>query len=130
MFLLFLAWMNIFGYYSVYTMSTFLLIRIWQGKALVASLFIPLMFYLMCELLEKNEKKIWYAVTALTGLAGALASGIGITALPVVIGVGGIVNLFHRGGVRKTVKIWCTAIPSVICLLCYLFFWQLLKVYF
>ena len=89
-----------------------------------------MMFYLICELLEKNEKKIWYAVTALTGLAGALASGIGITALPVVIGVGGIVNLFHRGCVKKTVKIWCTAIPSVICLLCYLFFWQLLKVYF
>ena len=129
-FLIFISALQMYGYSSTHTISALMLLRIWQGKALVASLFIPMMFYLICELLEKNEKKIWYAVTALTGLAGALASGIGITALPVVIGVGGIVNLFHRGGVKKTVKIWCTAIPSVICLLCYLFFWQLLKVYF
>lgn len=93
-----------YGYSSTHTISALMLLRIWQGKALVASLFIPMMFYLICELLEKNEKKIWYAVTALTGLAGALASGIGITALPVVIGVGGIVNLFHRGGVKRQLK--------------------------
>lgn len=129
-FLIFISALQMYGYSSTHTISALMLLRIWQGKALVASLFIPLMFYLMCELQEKNEKKMWYAVTALTGLAGALASGIGITSLPVVIGVGGIVNLFHRGGVAKTVKIWCTAIPSVVCLLCYLFFWQLLKVYF
>lgn len=41
LFLLFLAWMNIFGYYSVYTMSTFLLIRIWQGKAVLAAVILP-----------------------------------------------------------------------------------------
>ena len=129
-FLILVSALHIYGYSSTHTVSAVMLLRIWQGKALVAALLLPAAFYLICELLEKEEKQVWYALTAVAACAACLASGIGITTVPVVIAVGGVVNLIHRGGVGKTVKIWCTAIPSAIWLLCYLFFWQLLKVYF
>ena len=129
-FLILASALHMYGYSSTHTASAVMLLRIWQGKALVAGLLLPAVFYLICELLEKEEKRIWYALTALAACAASLASGIGITSVPVVIAVGGLCNLLHRGGVKKTVKIWCTAIPSAVWLLCYLFFWQLLKVYF
>lgn len=129
-FLIFASALHMYGYSSTHTVSAVMLLRIWQGKAVVGSLCIPFAFYVLCELQEQKAKRGWYGISAVSSCAAALASGSGITAIPIVIGIGGLVNLIHKGGFSKTVKIWCTAIPSVVFLFCYLFFWQLLKIYF
>lgn len=38
--------------------------RIWQGKALVGAMLIPAMYYLMYEIMEHAEEKVWYVLAA------------------------------------------------------------------
>lgn len=130
MFLIFVSALNIFGYFSTHTTSAILLLRIWQGKALVGAMLIPAIFYIMFEIMSGSGRKMWYFLGAVAAAAAALASGSGITIAPVVIGICGLAELIHTRKIKKGILIWSTAIPSVIYLLCYLFFWQLLKVYF
>ena len=129
-FLIFASALNIYGYFSTHTTSAVMLLRIWQGKALVGALLVPAMFYIMFEIMNRNGEKTWYFLGATTATAAALASGSGITIIPVVIGICGLAEIVHTKKIVRGIMIWCTAIPSVIYLLCYLFFWQLLKVYF
>lgn len=129
-FLIFSSALNIYGYFSTHTTSAVMLLRIWQGKALVGAMLVPAMFYIMFELMNQNRKKVWYFMAAVAATAAALASGSGITIIPVVIGICGLAELIHTRKIKNCILIWCTAVPSVVYLLCYLFFWQLLKVYF
>lgn len=129
-FLIFISALNIYGYFSTHTTSAILLLRIWQGKALAGAMLLPAVFYIMFEIMSGKGKKMWYFLGAVAATAAALASGSGITITPVVIGICGLAELIHTRKIKKGIRIWCTAIPSVIYLLCYLFFWQLLKVYF
>lgn len=129
-FLIFVSALNIYGYFSTHTTSAILLLRIWQGKALAGAMLLPAVFYIMFEIMSGKGKKMWYFLGAVAATAAALASGSGITITPVVIGICGLAELIHTRKIKKGILIWCTAIPSVIYLLCYLFFWQLLKVYF
>lgn len=129
-FLIFVSALNIYGYFSTHTTSAVMLLRIWQGKALVGAMLVPVMFYLMFEIMNRSGKKVWYFMAAVAATAAALASGSGITIIPLVIGICGLAEMIHTGKIKNGVLIWCTAIPSVVYLLCYLFFWQLLKVYF
>lgn len=55
LFLLFLVLIQMFSYYSVYTQGTFLSIRIWQGKALLASFVLPAIFLQAKECMETNR---------------------------------------------------------------------------
>ena len=129
-FLIFVSALNIFGYFSTHTTSAVMLLRIWQGKALVGATLLPVVFYIMFEIMNGSGKKMWYILGAVAASAAALASGSGITITPVVIGMCGIAEIIHTKKVKKGLLILCTAIPSVIYLLCYLFFWQLVKVYY
>ena len=130
MFLVFVSALNIFGYFSTHTTSAVLLLRIWQGKALVGAMLLPAVFYIMFEIMSGSGKKMWYFLGGIAAAAAALASGSGITITPVAIGICGLAEMIHTRKIKKGILIWCTAIPSVLYLLCYLFFWQLLKIYF
>ncbi len=44
--------------HSVYTQGTFLLVRIWQGKAVLASVILPAVFYLCSRLLVLKKAKM------------------------------------------------------------------------
>lgn len=129
-FLIFASALNIYGYFSTHTTSAVMLLRIWQGKALVGAMLVPVTFYIMFEIMSRNGERVWYFMAAAASAAAALASGSGITIIPVVIGMCGLAELLHTKKIGRCVRIFCTAIPSVIYLLCYLFFWQLLKIYF
>ena len=53
-FLLLVSVVQMFSYYSVYTAGAFLLLRIWQGKAVLANILLPAVFYLGLLILDKN----------------------------------------------------------------------------
>lgn len=129
-FLILSSALHIFGYFSTHTVSAVLLLRIWQGKALVGAMLLPAICYLMFEIMSHSSKKMWYLLAAVCAAAAALASGSGITTTPVLIGAFGIAEMIHGKNWKTMLLMWCTAIPSVVYLLCYLFFWQLLKIYF
>lgn len=77
LFLLFVMLLNIWGNTSIYTSSTFSLIRLWQGKALVPALFAPMLFFLMLYR-AGGHRKNWYRNLVVCNLAACLCSGMGI----------------------------------------------------
>lgn len=80
-FLILLSVINIWGNYSIRSNFSFLLIRIWQGKSLLANLILPAIIWLFIKL-EKNNYNFKYCVLlSVTILAGIFMTTMGI-ALP------------------------------------------------
>lgn len=74
-FLLFLCVFNIFGYTSAYTQSSFLLFRIWQGKAFLPNIMFPLL--LITAMMIHQEPKmyrLWVMVFFIAGAACCCSS--------------------------------------------------------
>lgn len=129
-FIILASTINLFGYFSTHTPAAVLLLRLWQGKAFVGGVMIPMIFFSMLEILDNKQGRIWYLFAAIVSCAAALASGTGIITIPIVIGCFSFVSLIHERKWNRMLGIVSTAIPSGVYLLVYLFFWQLLKVYY
>ena len=111
-FLLMVAVINLFMGGNGYTQASFTLVRIWQGKAVVAAVLIPSI--LMCALLVQNEDKVKnWLLLAVCGCAGCLLSGMGIAVGLIMIAVyGGYAMLCRRW---KRIPLWLLAmVPAVV----------------
>ena len=86
-FLLFLCLMVFFGAKSVYSMPAFLTFRIWQGKAILASILIPFAFTLGRVFLNRNLGKKEIFLLLLLSMGAALVSSMGVVLMPIVYGV-------------------------------------------
>ncbi len=80
----FIALFQLFGNYSVRSASTFLLVRIWQGKATLCNIMIPLTIYLFMQVTEYENRKNWIALF-LCVVAGTMVSSMGVFLLPVLL---------------------------------------------
>ena len=56
MFMVIMALLMMFGNTSIYTAETFLMMRTWQGKAMVANLILPLIFWVFLWMFEDCRK--------------------------------------------------------------------------
>jgi len=118
-FVLIASVINYFFGGTVYTQSVFSLIRIWQGKATVAAVIIPLLLYLFICINKKNKTEDWAAVT-ITGCAACLMSGMGISLSFIMIAVYGAYHIivFQRW---RQVPLWIVSmIPSAATIFVYL----------
>lgn len=97
LFLCFLSLVHMFSYYSVYTQGTFMLIRIWQGKATLAAVLLPMVFYLAWQIFtEKSGWREWLWLLLLM-LSSCLVSSMGIMLAPVMLGILALVlGIFRR----------------------------------
>lgn len=83
----------IFGGYSTYTKENFLLVRAGQGKAVLANVVMPFLFYLLYLLMERLEERkktdlrIWIQFV-LTVMAGCLCSTLGSVLLCMLLAIG------------------------------------------
>ncbi len=59
LFLCFLCLLSLYGNVSIYTPETFFLMRTWQGKALVGSLTIPLLCYVLLLFAASEKNAAW-----------------------------------------------------------------------
>ena len=89
------ALLVIFGGYSTYSPENFLLVRATQGKAVLANVIIPSLFYLLLLWMEKLEKKeptpvSCFLLTAIVMVAGCLCSTMGGMLLPMIYGIAGL----------------------------------------
>lgn len=85
-FLFILCVYNIFGFTSVYTSSSFLLLRIWQGKASLVSLFIPAIWYLLWDALGGRQKTKWlYVEMAMVGACMTTTMGVMLAPISCVL---------------------------------------------
>ena len=112
LYLFFITILNLFGGASLYESETYLMTRTWQGKAILSSLVIPAIFWLLlytARLYDTNEKKsysITYdvgerrnyrlhvlsaaAVIAMVALSGVFASAMSLLLVPLLLVVGSV----------------------------------------
>lgn len=103
-----------FSGYSVYNSGNFQMVRIWQGKALLAAAFLPLLFYLcLSVLLEKKAQYPWFFL-ALANISCCLLSSMGIILAPLMTGCFLVVSIIWT---REWKRIWrglLCCLPSIL----------------
>lgn len=121
LFMLFIAVLHSFGYFSVYSVSSFLLLRIWQGKAMIANIILPFTFLLMIKVMKEEGKKNEWFLLLLTAFAACMVSSMGVFLIPLFLGCFGLSYAFARKNIRILMYTVVCLIPNVIYGLIYLF---------
>lgn len=115
LFLFFLCVINIFGNISIYTSSTFLLFRIWQGKAFLANIILPGIFYFSLRSMPKESHLPEWLMLFCTVLAACLVSAISVVLVPVMIGCLGLLFTIRNKKFRTLLFSIVVCIPLIIC---------------
>lgn len=113
LFLFLITMLNMYGYYSVYTSSTFLLIRIWQGKAVLAACVLPAIF-LICLEAWKAEFKFAWRLLIIGCLAASLCSSMGIILSVIMIGCVGIAGAIYYKNFGILIRCCLCCIPGFV----------------
>ena len=115
LFLLFICVLNVFGNTSVYTNSSFLLFRIWQGKAVLANIVLPaILYFSFCAMSEPNKRGEWIILVACV-LSAILASSMGIILAPIMIVCLGFVFAMQNKKLSTFALSIACCIPCIAC---------------
>ncbi len=110
-----------FGNYSTKTPATFLLHRIWQGKAILAGMIIPALFYWFLRICDKEkDNKIDHIGLFLTSAAACLASFSSVVTVPVLIVLFALGITFIKKDVKKGLLLIPAMIPEIVLAIIYL----------
>ncbi len=112
-FVCFAILLNIYGCYSIYTSETFIMIRMWQGKAVLAGVGIPIMLWLFLELF-RNEKRENYLLLLIGNVAMCLLSNMGIIIGGIMIGCYGLVYGIAKKKWKMTLAMWTICLVNLI----------------
>ena len=113
-FLLFCAVLIWFSGFSVYTAGNFQMIRIWQGKAILASVLLPFLICLGLYALMNKQPAYSWLVLALANLAACHVSSMGIMLSPLVTGSFVLLDLWKNRKISRTVTGIMCCLPSLI----------------
>ncbi len=101
-FLLFAVFIVWYSAYSAYNREDFMMVRIWQGKGVLAGIMIPaLLYYGITVCAAVHEQESWIMVF-LTSAACCLTTMLGIVAAPVILGCCTLIGLAARIRAGKT----------------------------
>lgn len=102
-FLILLCLLNIYGYSTPYTNASFMLLRIWQGKAVLAAIIIPAVWYICWRAMEKSEDALGWMDLEMVILSSCMMTTMGVMIAPIIVGIFGIIFFFIK---RKMAVIW------------------------
>lgn len=103
-----------FSGFSVYTSGNFQMIRIWQGKGLLAAALLPLSVWLcMKTVMQKKPELPWYFLL-LTNGACCLVSSMGIMLSPLVMGIFAVMGAVHCREPKRIITCILCCIPSIV----------------
>lgn len=112
-FVFFLAVFNMFGQYSIRSTSTFLLFRIWQGKAALCNIIIPLVIYFFMLMAEERKSEdticLFLAVTA-----GTMLSSMGVFLSPILLGALSLIDLIRQRKISNCMRAFVCIIPCIL----------------
>lgn len=120
-FVLAVSVINMFFVGSAYSQAAFSLIRIWQGKAAIAAIMIPLFLLLLLELQEKDSVANWLWL-ATAACAACLFSGMGVALSAIMVAVYGGYAVI-RGRFRRFPLLLLAMLPPAVFGLLY-FWWR------
>lgn len=119
-FLILLSALNIFSAYSERTSGIFLLIRLWQGKAILAGILLPMILYLIIRLfLQEGKRADWILLFFLMG-ACCMVSSMGVMLGAIMAGIFGILYACKNKSIRVLVYTALCCLPNIICAAVYL----------
>lgn len=105
---------TVYGGYSVYTEQVFMLGRIWQGKAAVASLGIPAAYLAGCWLYQNSQPWGYYVLPVVLNLAMCLMSGMGLAIGAVMFVCIGLICGIAKRDWKRCLACWAGCIPNVV----------------
>lgn len=113
-FLLLSAVLLWFSAYSVYNAGNFQMVRLWQGKSLLASFLLPLVFYLSLSIVLEEKPKYSWLLYGLANISGCLLSSMGIILTPLMMGIFIFWGLLKFKSLKRTALGLICCLPSVI----------------
>ncbi len=126
--------LQIWGCYSVRTSEAFFLFRIWQGKALLAAMILPLTWLIFFKANENNFNFITCFLLFLTVLAANLLTTMGIGIPPITLMALALAYEISRINfknlkendylltIKNLFKVLVCCIPSIVCGLVYILY--------
>ena len=100
--------------YSVYNSEIFTMGRIWQGKAVLAGVFLPFLFLLCMEIFMQEKTEYPWSLAFLANGACCLFSSMGIMLAPLLMGVFALLSLVKFRDGRRFLKSVVCCLPSLI----------------
>ena len=100
--------------YSVYNSEIFTMGRIWQGKAVLAGVFLPFLFLLCMEIFMQEKPEYPWSLAFLANGACCLFSSMGIMLAPLLMGVFALFSLVKFRNGRRFLKSVVCCLPSLI----------------
>lgn len=118
-FIILLSFIYIWGFYSLDTNFCFLLYRIWQGKAMVANVAIPLLWLLYLEYSKSGRKNMyWIAIIIVMTGANVLSS----MAVPIMSITLFSLTLAYFIKDKKIIDFLKSAVSVIPCMICAILF--------
>ena len=120
-FLITVAVINLFYAKTAFTQAVFSMTRIWQGKASVAAVIIPLILYIFICINKRNEVRDWLILPVVC-CGASLLSGMGVSISAIMVGIYGLYNIVVYKN-WKRIPIWMLSlVPGVVFSIIYFFF--------
>lgn len=99
--------------YSIYTQGMFFFIRIWQGKAVLAGILLPLVLYWSLRMQRDGLTKMDWAVMASVMCASCLVSSMGIMLGAILSGTVALAGFVLRPRPRRLAALACCCLPNL-----------------
>jgi len=110
--LIFVSLLNLWGNVSAFTSSSFLLLRIHQGKALLANFILPLLIYLLVS--YYREAKYNQRDLLLVMISSTLVSAMGVFLAPMLLGIYGVVRFARERKVLILGQVLLCSMPNIV----------------
>ena len=124
-FMIIMGMFQMFGNVSIYTNETFFLTRTWQGKAVVCSIIIPMMFLLLLWIFDKesaDSKKLpglWFMLVSLN-MATGICSSLAVFVLAMLLAAAALCYMVVERDLKIPLKMGLTCIPNAVYVLIYI----------
>lgn len=113
-FLILASMVTMFSGYSVYTEGMFLLVRIWQGKAVLAGALLPAVYEYGFRAFQNKGKLTDYLMVFALMLACSLVSSMGIMLGAIALGITGFTCAFRERRIRILLYGVLCCIPNLV----------------
>ena len=119
-FLIFLNVIHMFTGFSSYTLGMMMNLRIWQGKAILAAILLPMIFALVMKIYLVEKKKVdWILMFCLMG-ACCMVSSMGVMLGAILVGILGLYFSISQKSIRPVLILIGCCLINIICAVAYI----------
>lgn len=125
-FLSLLGTINICSGFSNYTLTFRLLVCSWQGKAILATVILPFLFYQMFQMIEGQDTFMEYFIIFMGIIAATSVTLMGVGLAPILIIVAALVLAIQQKNIKLVIKSGICCVPCAVYLAVYIFYDKIL----